>query len=268
MHDPVAVRRILVALDESARGFAALSTAGALAAELDAELAGLFVEDVNLQRLAGLPFVREFSLFSGELSPLSAVEMERAWRREAELMQRRLAAAAAQRRLRWSFQVARGKVSAEVSTQAAACDLLVLGRGTTTSAVALARATYRHTAGPAEMRAGPVMVLFGDLPGSAASLDTGARLARVTGADLVLLIEAEDEEAYRAACADARTASTGRGVDARCQWLSRLDGVNLIRAARRGRPACLVLPDRERFLTHADMCRVLDEIDCPIVLTR
>ena len=62
--------RILVALDASPRSLAALSTAGALAAELDAELSGLFVEDINLQRLLALPFAREFCLLSGQLQPL------------------------------------------------------------------------------------------------------------------------------------------------------------------------------------------------------
>src|SRR5574340_1517131 len=41
--------RIWVALDASPRSTAALTAAVARAAELDAELAGLFVEDVNLQ---------------------------------------------------------------------------------------------------------------------------------------------------------------------------------------------------------------------------
>lgn len=268
MHEAAAVRRILVALDESARSFAALATAGVLAAELDAELAGLFVEDINLQRLSGLPFVREFSLFSGGLKPVSEAEMERAWRREAQLMQRRVAAAAGRLRLRWSFQVARGKVSAEVSTLAASCELLVLGRGTGTSAMALACATYRLAAGEPSPRAAPVLVLFQGLPASVPSLDTGARLARVTGAELVLLIEAGDDDAYRQACADARSASKARGAPARCLCLSRVDGANLIRAARRERAACLVLADRERYLTEVDLRRVLDDIECPIVLTR
>ena len=48
--------RILVALDASASGRAALAGAAALAAELQAELLGLFVEDANLLRLASLPF--------------------------------------------------------------------------------------------------------------------------------------------------------------------------------------------------------------------
>ena len=49
-------RRILVALDASAHSHAALAAAVALAARLHAEIEGLFVEDINLLRLAELPF--------------------------------------------------------------------------------------------------------------------------------------------------------------------------------------------------------------------
>ena len=52
------VRRILVALDASTQSLAALRTAVTLAAELGAELEGLFVEDTNLMRMAMLPVAR------------------------------------------------------------------------------------------------------------------------------------------------------------------------------------------------------------------
>ena len=55
----LAVKRILIALDPSRRGQSALQAAAHLAAGTGAELAGLFVEDINLLRMAGLPFARE-----------------------------------------------------------------------------------------------------------------------------------------------------------------------------------------------------------------
>ncbi|MGB7837261.1 MAG: universal stress protein, partial [Terrimicrobiaceae bacterium] len=55
------IRRILVALDASAHSRAALEAACELALGLDAELSGLFVEDINLLRLAQLPFASEIS---------------------------------------------------------------------------------------------------------------------------------------------------------------------------------------------------------------
>ena len=48
--------RVVVALDSSPQSEKALRAAVELATLLDAELEGLFVEDINLMHLCGLPF--------------------------------------------------------------------------------------------------------------------------------------------------------------------------------------------------------------------
>jgi hypothetical protein len=259
--------RIWVALDESPRSTAALTAAAVLAEELDAELAGLFVEDVNLQHLFGLPFAREFSVLTGAGRPLSQGDVERTWRREAATLQRLLAEAAGRQRLRWSFRVARGRVSAEVSTLAQSFDLVVLGKQTGNSVVAVTR-TVRLADSRPQSQTGPVLVLFEAMPASASNLGMGVMLARRNGAELVVLVSAASEAAYRTACAEAQTVLRERGTAGRCAWLRALDAASLVEAARRERAGCLVLADRERFLKQAGFERMLDEIDCPIVLTR
>jgi hypothetical protein len=113
-----------------------------------------------------------------------------------------------------------------------------------------------------------VLVLFDDGPAASRSLDLGARLARRHGAELVLLIYAGNQDEFEAACAVAQTALKAREMDARCAWLTGLNGASLIQAVRRERAGCLVLADKERYLTEAGFNRMLDEIECPIVLTR
>lgn len=258
--------RILVALDESPRSAAALTAAATLASELDAELAGLFIEDVNLQHLAGLPFAREFSLLSGVGRPLSLGDVEHTWRREADALQRQLAEAAGRLRLRWSFQVARGRVAAEVYTQAQAFDFVVLGKRTGIGVVRVTRTTVASVyPGP---QAGPVLVLFEDASASAQSLELGATLARHNGVELVLLVSAGSEEAYRRSCAEAQAALKARATAGRCAWLPVLDGARLIEVVHREAAGCLILSNRERFLTQPGFERVLDEIECPAVLAR
>jgi nucleotide-binding universal stress UspA family protein len=266
MREPAEAPRVLVALDESPRSAAALTAAAALAAELHAELAGLFVEDVNLQRWVGLPFAREFSLLSGVGRPLSQWDMERSWRREAETLQRQLAEAAARLRLRWSFRVVRGRVAAEVNTQAQALDLIVLGKRTGFSVVTVTQTTVARVS--PNVRAGPVLVLFEDPSTSAHSLELAATLTRQNNAELVLLVSAPSEAAYQTACADARTLLGARGSSARCVWLRSLDGPNLILAARQEAAGCVVLADKQRFLVRPGFERVFDALECPIVLTR
>lgn len=256
-------RRILVALDTSPRSQAALSTAGALAAELGAELAGLFVEDINLQRLLALPFAREFCLLSGKLRPLTRAEIERSWRREADILQRRMAQAAEPLQLRWSFQVTRGCMADEVSLQAEAFDLVVLGERASVSVM-----TAAQTAARLPSQAGPVLVLLEPGQPAAASLELGARLARRNGTELVLLIHAADEAAYQAACKAAQAALKARDAAGRCLWLAGVGRDTLLRAVRREAAGCLVLAGRNRFLQQGELERVLDQIDCPVVLTR
>lgn len=260
--------RIWVALDESPRSAAALTAAAALAEELDAELAGLFVEDVNLLHLFGLPFAREFSVLTGTMRPLSPGDVERAWRREAASLQRLLAEAAARQRLRWSFRVARGRMSAEVGTLAQSFDLVVLGKQTGRSVVAVARTTTRATESRAQPHTGPVLVLFQAMPASASSLALGVKLARRNDAELVVLVSAADEAAYRAACEAAQSALREREAAGRCRWLQTPNGAGLVQAAWREGAGCLVLADRERFLKQAWFDQMVDAIECPIVLTR
>lgn len=64
--------RVLIALDANLRSLDALRLAAELAARLEAELLALFVEDVNLIRLAGLPFAREVDRSSAVERQLAA----------------------------------------------------------------------------------------------------------------------------------------------------------------------------------------------------
>ncbi|MDA8128709.1 MAG: universal stress protein [Betaproteobacteria bacterium] len=264
VHEAPAALRIWVALDESPRSAAALAAAAILAEELDAELAGLFVEDIDVQRLSGLPFAREFSLLTGAGRPLSERDVERTWRQQATALQRQLVAAAAHQRLRWSFTVARGRMPAEMRSLVQALDLIVLGKQRASRAATFSRATIRLPS-PAP---GPVLVPFEALPASASSLAMGVTLARRNGAGLVVLVDGKNEEASRAACAIARAALSERGAEARCVWLRDLGADSLAQAVRREQASCLVLGERERLLQEASFEQMVDAFDCPIVLTR
>lgn len=146
------IRRILVALDASAASLAALESAAALAARFEAELLGLFVEDINLLRLAGLPFARELSYVQGLARRLEAPDVERAMRVRARLAQEAFARVVTRLSLRSSFRVVRGQVVAELLRAATQADLIALGTcgvepvprhrpGLTAHAVALAAAS-------------------------------------------------------------------------------------------------------------------------------
>jgi nucleotide-binding universal stress UspA family protein len=120
-----APRRVVVLLDASAPGRAALEAAAAHAAELEAELVAVFVEDVDLLHLAGLPFAREIGFPSAERRELDASSMERALHQIAEEARRSIAELAERRPLQWSFQIVRGDLSAQMLAAAAEADLVI-----------------------------------------------------------------------------------------------------------------------------------------------
>jgi len=121
------IRRILVALDGSPHSLAALEAAVDLAAKMDAELLGLFVEDTALLRLAEIPCAREILYFSAAEVPLTREGMEVRLRAQSEQARRALQSAAQHAKVAWSFRTARGDVTSEVLAAATGVDLLALG---------------------------------------------------------------------------------------------------------------------------------------------
>ncbi len=120
--------RILVALDASRNSLTALKAAAELASLMHADLQAVFVEDVNLLRLAGLPFVHEIGLYSAIRRPFDGPTAEREFRMLANQMRRAVAQTAVSARVNWSFQIARGNVEQELLTASSAAELLTLGR--------------------------------------------------------------------------------------------------------------------------------------------
>ena len=70
------IRRIMVALDGSAHASGAPEAAAALAARLHAELEGVFVQDIDLARLAALPIGREIQFLTGRGRDFTADELD------------------------------------------------------------------------------------------------------------------------------------------------------------------------------------------------
>jgi hypothetical protein len=135
-------RRIVVAIDAGAPGRAALEAAAALAAEQQAELLALFIEDLDLIHVAGLPFAREIGTASATPRALDVLAMERSLRAFAADARRSVETIARRVPLEWSFRVVRGALDAELLAAAAAADLVVEAfGGCERAALQLAEAT-------------------------------------------------------------------------------------------------------------------------------
>jgi hypothetical protein len=121
----VSIRRIVVRVESAPQDRAALQAAADIAARMQAELVGLFIEDIDLLHFAALPFAREVGFPSATRRSLDVSAMERSLRSLAGEARRALAEIAGRMPLRWSFRVARGSASVELLAAAAEADLLV-----------------------------------------------------------------------------------------------------------------------------------------------
>jgi nucleotide-binding universal stress UspA family protein len=97
------IRRIVVALDDSADSRLVLEEAVALAARMKAELSGLFVEDTTLLNAAQLSLTRQVNFSGQTVEALDSQGLERVLRGQAEAIRRALGQAAQRHDLTWSF---------------------------------------------------------------------------------------------------------------------------------------------------------------------
>lgn len=122
------IYRILVALDATEDSLALLDLATRLAAKLRAELEGLFVEDINLLRMADLPCTRVVSVATPSDQGLNLSSMERELRRQARVARDMLAMNAERFSVRWSFRTARGSMAGEILAAAPDADIVIVGK--------------------------------------------------------------------------------------------------------------------------------------------
>jgi len=253
------VRRIVMALDTASSVLPAIEAAAGLALGLNAELAGLFIEDERLLRFAGLPFAREFGFASARARALAPAAVEQALRAQAEQLRRLLAATAERLSLAWTLEVVRGEVPRSVLAWAEASDLLVLGR----SEYSWPGATRRID--PAQrfpaLAARPVAVVFDGSAAALRALSIGKTLAGVTGSALTVLIPVTGTETFN----DLRQQATqhlGAGPQANYLYLPERESGSIIRTARSRHFGVLLWPGCIEDLKPAQ----LSELPCPVVV--
>jgi nucleotide-binding universal stress UspA family protein len=99
-----------------------------LAAALGGEVSGLFIEDARLLADGGLPFAREVGSLSGTRQPIGRSDIECRFQAVANKVRHVIGEAGQRLKVRFSFRVSRGDVSAEILTAAADADMVVLGK--------------------------------------------------------------------------------------------------------------------------------------------
>lgn len=253
--------RVLLALQGTQPGPASFATATVLARALGAELTALFVEDIELLRLAALPFTREIGLSSGLVRPIEVLDLERALRRQAEQMRTALARAAAELALPWSFHVARGRLLEQVLETAQATDLVVLARRQPASSRASGSLPVAQTEHG-------IAVLFDASESGLRALGAALELAGGQPEQLTLLVPAAAASEL-AKFQRSAAAALGVGVEpARLQPIAAPEAGELARIARQRRASALVLAQSSLRDAAGQLRVLLEVVHCPLVLVR
>lgn len=253
------ITRILLALDASARGLAAMRAAAELAAGLRAELDALFVEDINLLRLAELPFAREVGFSSASGRPLGFEDLERTLRAQAVRIQGLLDEAAQRLHLQFRFNVARGRVLPEVIARAGGADLVVLGKA--------GNALAGRFASPAHS-ARPVLAVFEGGERGYRVLSAALRVAAKSGRSLTLLVPEPNPRRYAEIRERAEDWLRRRGRKARLHQAAGKGMQDVIRALRGLRADAVVLPIPRGGMSEEELGGLLDAVSCPVLLVR
>jgi hypothetical protein len=224
------ISRVLVELGGLADGDEVIETACDLAAAIQAELYGLFVEEESLLDLSGLPFAHTVLPGRTQAQALNPELLRQVYERLAASSRRALSARAHSAHLTWSFNTARGHGAAEIRAKVSRTDLVVIqqhrfgqsalelvvaARGTATVArgvVLIGRRSKRAT--------GPIVAIDDGDEAGAETVALAARLARRHDAPVELFVIATDERSARqteardlALLGDVRVAAVRKFVD-------------------------------------------------------
>ena len=269
------IKRILIALDASPHSLSALEAAAELATSLRAELLGLFVEDINLLRLAELPFAREVGHFSGTVRRVSTRHLERQLQTQAGRARQALDAIAGRAQVQWSFQVTRGQIASELQAAALDADLVILGKAGWSGQRCLgshARTFLAHTRGSTLiLQEGvglglPVLVLYDGSRATQSALAAGTELMRAREGHLTVFVAADGQPEARRLQAESAEWLRQRGLRASYRWLARADVPRLCHAVRAEGGGMLVLHRDTPLLRGKALQTLLDEMECAVLL--
>ena len=276
---PSSIRRILVALDSSAQESSALHAAARLAASLQAELHGLFIQDMGLLRFAELPVAAEVVRDSATGRNVEPGRLERELQAQAARMSRELASAAERLNVRWSLETTRGGVETEVLAAFEQADLLIVNRKTGRALVrqdelgstAFVATKSRRTVlllGEQNQLDRPIVVLFEDAETGGPVLATALRLSQANRRDLIVFISAVTPESFENLKGEAANWLRERDGQVEYKWIKTPGAQMLAHSIWKAGGGMVVIAADARFLQEASLAKFMETLKLPLVLVR
>lgn len=271
------IKRILVAVDASPSSLVALEAAAELAVSLEAELLGLFIEDINLLRLGEVPFAREVGFSTGSIREVDLQGIQRQLRVQASQARRQIVRLARSMGFRWSFRVARGVINRELLEAASDADLVILGRrgwsgrrrlGSTAEAM-ISHASNVTMIMERRVKLEPtVLVLYDGSAPAQKALHMAADLVRKRRGYLTVAILALEEGEARRLQTEVGLWLHAQRLQARYRWMMEEDDQLIPELVRSEGGCMLVLPGEIPMLQGDRLMAVLNRLQCPVMVVR
>ncbi|MBT5049065.1 MAG: universal stress protein [Rhodospirillaceae bacterium] len=273
------VRRIVVAIDSSSHAAAALEAAATLASQLHAELEGIFVQDINLTRLADLPVGREIQFLTGRGRDFTTEALSAQNREQEGTARRALAAAARRARIGHAFRVVRGQVEVEVISAADNADLLILGMGSRSPG---GRARLGQTARAATERAprsvliskpgmrsiSSPLVCYDGSEGTKRALDAAIKITGTPESNLTALIVAADVDQVGDLRQEVEERLAGFQIHPKFLHCPHPAPDQICRFAMQSGADILVISLESDLIAGQERLTILETVACPVLLVR
>ena len=272
------IKRITVAIDCSPHSRASLSAAAEIAGLLQAELLGIFVEDINLIRMAELPFSQEIHLHTARSEPLDSLKLERLLKLQAKEAHELFIQTAERLGIPHTFRKLRGLVPAEVLAAALETDLLAMGKSGRTPVCrrglgSTARKAIREAKTNILLtRSGftadsPLLVIYDGSPGAQRALETAVGLAR---REIVLHVFLVGNNAQKQAILqdEAEMIIDGRIAKKEFHMAPWTDSRMLVQCIHMTEPGLLVLSDSTEAISPETVYTLIDATDYPVLLVK
>ena len=252
MTDRRPITRIVVAADSARTPRGSLDWAARLAALLQSELAGLFIEDSVMAQWAEHPTVRVVGRVSGGNLPEGGAILGRALRRRAEALRAELEKTALRHRLSHTFAVRRGVTPVEIRQAARDAGLVLL-----------AWTGGRRAPVPPE---GRIVVLYDGSEGADHALITACDLSGALNVSPAVLLDAHSEREALGLQQRALEIAGGCGYRLSIQYMPDTTAVMAARAVEQMRGGVFLVPAEHTILEGRDADEFLDRVPCPVVV--
>jgi nucleotide-binding universal stress UspA family protein len=249
---------------------------------LEAELHGIYVEDINLLRISEMPFARRLGVYSAARLPLQdqgGIEQE--MRAHANLARRRLEALAKQMQLQSSFRVARGVIAAELLQASSEADLLILGKtgwshsnrmGSTTRVLVAQSASHTmiltETLRSWDEAYSTLGVIYNGSDASKRALQAARHLAEGRQIRMDVILLAPDVDQANQLQAQVSEQLKSLEIEVNFRWLVGLERNRLNAVAKRDHFVALLVPAAGEILPGEALESFLNEAQIPVLLVR